>query len=122
MPLSEHEQRLLEQLEKQLHEDHRFASSMKNSTSPGGFSTRNIAIGALIGVAGIVVLILGISSQWIPVGVIGFAMMCAGVYVALSRSSLGRFGGKGAPKGSRQKSSFMSDLESKWDARRKDDE
>ncbi|MGJ9402337.1 DUF3040 domain-containing protein [Arthrobacter sp. KK5.5] len=122
MPLSEHEQRLLEQLEKQLHEDHKFASSMKSSASPGGYSTRNIAIGALVGVVGIVVLLLGISSQWIPVGVVGFALMCVGVYIAVSKSSLGRLGKQESGKAARPRSSFMSDLESKWDARRRDDE
>ncbi|MEE1620298.1 DUF3040 domain-containing protein [Zafaria sp. J156] len=120
MPLSEHEQRLLEQLEKQLHEDHRFASSMKSNTSPGGYSTRNMAIGALLAVVGIVVLILGVSSQWIPVGVVGFALMCGGVYIAVSRNALG--GGSKAPKNAGAKSSFMADLESRWDARRRDDQ
>lgn len=117
MPLSEHEQRLLEQLEKQLHEDHRFASTMKSSSGPGGYSTRNIAIGALVAVVGIIVLLLGISSQLIAVGVVGFVVMCAGVYVAVSKSPFGRLGGKGE-KPAKGKSGFMADLESKWDQRR----
>jgi hypothetical protein len=121
MPLSEHEQHLLEQLEKQLHEDHKFASSMKSNTSPGGYSTRNIAIGALVGIAGIIVLLVGISSQLTIVGVLGFALMCVGVYVAFSKSALGRLGTGGGAKTGRQKSSFMADLESKWDARHRDE-
>lgn len=120
MPLSEHEQHLLEQLEKQLHEDHKFASSMKSNASPGGFSTRNIAIGALGAVIGIVVLLVGVSNQWIPLGVLGFALMCVGVYVAFSKNAFGNVG-KGRTKSGPQKSSFMSDLESKWEARHRDE-
>lgn len=120
MPLSEHEQHLLEQLEKQLHEDHKFASSMKSNASPGGFSTRNIAIGALIGIMGIVVLLVGVSNQWIPLGVLGFALMCIGVYAAFSKNALTKVG-KGRAKNGPQKGSFMADLESKWEARHRDD-
>lgn len=117
MPLSDHEQRLLEQLEKQLHQDQRFASTMK---SGGGYSTRNIVIGALIGVAGIIALLVGISSQLIIVGVLGFALMCVGVYFALSkRGTAGSetLSKKGPGKGT---SNFMADLEAKWDERRRD--
>ena len=53
MPLSEHEQKLLEQLEKQLHEDDpKFASSM--GSDPGRiWSTRHLVIGVLGALAGI---------------------------------------------------------------------
>jgi len=124
MPLSEHEQRLLEQLEKQLHEDHRFASSMKSAAGPGGYSTRNIAIGSLVAVAGIIVLLFGISGQLIPVGVLGFAAMCAGVYIALSKSGLSKSGMRSASgrKARKGKTSFMHDLDRKWDERRRGDE
>lgn len=122
MPLSEHEQRLLEQLEKQLHEDHRFASTMKTVSNAGNYSTRNLALGALIGIVGIGVLIAGVSSQLIIVGVLGFIVMFGGVYLALSRK-----GGSTAVKSaegtkSAQKSGFMSDLESKWEQRKRDEQ
>ncbi len=122
MPLSEHEQRLLEQLEKQLHEDHRFASTMKTVSSAGNYSTRNLALGALIGIVGIGVLIAGISSQLIIVGVLGFIVMFGGVYLALSRKG-GARGSKSAEKAkTAQKSGFMSDLESKWEQRKRDEQ
>ncbi|GAB3756012.1 DUF3040 domain-containing protein [Zhihengliuella somnathii] len=118
MPLSDHEQRLLEQLEQQLHEDQRFASTMK---SGGGYSTRNVVIGALVGIAGIAAVLIGISLQLIPVGVLGFALMCAGVYIALSKRG-GSGSRAGGPAGGKRKdnSSFMADLEAKWDERRRD--
>ncbi|PQZ95885.1 hypothetical protein CQ018_00875 [Arthrobacter sp. MYb227] len=122
MPLSEHEQRLLEQLEKQLHEDHRFASTMKTVSNAGNYSTRNLALGALIGIVGIGILIAGISSQLIIVGVLGFIVMFGGVYLALSRK--GRSRAVRSPEGvkSPQKSGFMSDLESKWEQRKRDEQ
>ncbi|GAB3619230.1 DUF3040 domain-containing protein [Glutamicibacter endophyticus] len=123
MPLSEHEQRLLEQLEKQLHEDRRFASSMKAPVN-GRFSTRNIALGILLAIAGVAVLIFGISQQWIPLGVLGFALMFGGVLLAMRKSASGKLGGTGAPgakgQGRKQGSSFMSGLEERWDQRKRD--
>ena len=92
MALSEHEQRLLDQLEQQLHaEDPKFANSM--ATSAGrGISTRRIVLGALMAVVGLAVLLLGITEAGIAVGVVGFLVMGAGVYYATTR------GRKSAPK------------------------
>lgn len=124
MPLSEHEQRLLEQLEKQLHEDRRFASNMKAPGNTGRFSTRNIALGALVVILGLAALIFGISQQLIIVGVIGFIVMFGGVALALTKSSKGKLGGPSASastKGpSRGTSQFMSGLEDKWNQRKRD--
>ncbi|MBG6085623.1 DUF3040 domain-containing protein [Zhihengliuella flava] len=118
MPLSDHEQRLLEQLEQQLHEDQRFASTMK---SGGGYSTRNMVIGVLIGIAGIVAVLIGISANVLVVGVLGFAVMCVGVYVALSkRGGASMKASNGSPRAAKSNSSFMADLEAKWDERRRD--
>ena len=87
MPLSEHEQKLLEQLEKQLHEDDpKFASSM--GSVPGrSWSTRHLVIGVLATLAGVLLLLVGVSMQNIFVGVLGFVVMGAGVYFATMRSS-----------------------------------
>ncbi|MHA7242343.1 DUF3040 domain-containing protein [Paeniglutamicibacter antarcticus] len=121
MPLSEHEQRLLEQLEKQLHEDHRFASTMKSASTAGNYSTRNLALGVLIGIVGIGVLIFGVSSQVILVGVLGFIVMFGGVYLALSRRGGSRKTGMPGASSSQQKSGFMNDLENKWEQRKRDE-
>jgi len=122
MPLSEHEQKLLEQLEKQLHEDDpKFASSM--GSDPGrSWSTRHLVIGVLGTLAGILLLLLGVSLQSIVVGVLGFVVMGAGVYFATMRSA----GGKSKPgaagrKPGKPRSSFMSHLEERWDERHRGD-
>jgi UPF0716 family protein affecting phage T7 exclusion len=118
MPLSEHEQRLLEQLEQQLHaEDPKFASHME-SASGRSLSTRHIVVGSLVAIAGILVLLTGILSQIIAVGVLGFVIMGAGVYWATTRRA-----GAASPRssGNKQQSSskggFMANLEERWDER-----
>jgi predicted lipid-binding transport protein (Tim44 family) len=118
MPLSEHEQKLLEQLEKQLHEDDpKFASSM--GSDPGrSWSTRHLVIGVLAGLAGIGLLLAGVWMQIILVGVLGFVVMGAGVYFATMRSStIGRSRAAGGRKPGKSRSSFMSNLEERWDER-----
>ncbi|MBT2512065.1 DUF3040 domain-containing protein [Arthrobacter sp. ISL-30] len=119
MPLSEHEQRLLEQLEKQLHEDDpKFANSMGSDPSRT-WSTRHIVIGVLGTIAGVLLLLVGISLQNIILGVLGFVVMGAGVYFATLRSSaVGKAGGRGKKPG-KSRSSFMNSLEERWDERRK---
>src|SRR5215217_2974761 len=111
MPLSEHEQKLLEQLEKQLHEDDpKFANSM--GSDPGRtWSTRHVVMGVLGTLAGVLLLLVGVWMQSIFVGVLGFILMGAGVYFATMRST----GGAGAKakrtgKGGKSRSSFMSSL------------
>jgi hypothetical protein len=122
MPLSEHEQKLLEQLEKQLHEDDpKFANSM--GSDPGrSWSTRHVVIGVLCALAGVFLLLVGVTLQNIFVGVLGFVVMGGGVYFATMRSSSAgtKSGSKaGGRKPGKSRSSFMSSLEERWDERRR---
>jgi Flp pilus assembly protein TadB len=121
MPLSEHEQKLLEQLEKQLHEDDpKFANSM-GSDAGRSWSTRHVVIGVLCALAGVFLLLVGVTLQNIFVGVLGFIVMGGGVYFATMRSS--QPGVKGAKSGTgkagKPRNSFMSSLEERWDERRR---
>ncbi len=123
MALSEHEQRLLDQLEQQLHaDDPKFAHSMASSTRRS-MSTRRLVIGALVTIAGILILLAGIGSQLIVVGVAGFIVMGAGVYFATTKAKTvdtGRAAGPSSKPASAGKSGFMSSLEDKWDERKRD--
>ena len=112
MPLSEHEQKLLEQLERQLHEDDpKFANSM--GSDPGrSWSTRHIVIGVLATLAGVLLLLVGVSLQNIFVGVLGFVVM-GGV------GAIGELRPGGHGRKSKGKSSFMNSLEERWDERRR---
>ncbi|MFI7483027.1 DUF3040 domain-containing protein [Kocuria sp. M1R5S2] len=118
MPLSEHEQQLLAQLEKQLNaDDPRFVTSM-GSRAVRGASTRNIVLGIVIAVVGLLVLLAGIMAKLTLIGVLGFLVMGAGVYVATLRSGKpGSGGGPGKGGGPRRSSPFLQNLEQRWDQR-----
>ena len=91
VPLSEHEQRLLEQIEQALYaEDPKFASAVRSGRSR--LHTRRWIFIATFGVlAGLAVLLVGLTAKLIVLGVIGFVLIVAScVYAATmltSRSS-----------------------------------
>ncbi|MFB9070817.1 DUF3040 domain-containing protein [Citricoccus parietis] len=119
MPLSEREQKLLEQLEQQLNaEDPHFATSMSESGT-SRFSTTRLVAGAVTAAVGLGALLWGVSQQFIWLGIIGFIVMAAGVYVATSRSRRAT-GGRGHGSAAAKKNSpFMANLEQRWEERRK---
>lgn len=124
MPLSEHEQRLLDQLEQQLHaEDPKFAHTL-SSVPSRALSTRNMVIGVLILILGLLTLLAGVSMQIIPLGIAGFIVMGGGVYFALRKQKYAGTPVSGeAPRPGhqqKQKSGFMTDLENKWEERRRE--
>ncbi len=84
MPLSEHEQRLLEQMERALYaEDPKFASSLRSAVPrPGG--RRRAAIGVLTAIVGVGLLITGAATSLIPIGVIGFLVMLGGTVLVVT--------------------------------------
>lgn len=123
MALSEKERRVLEELEQQLStEDPRLASQMQGSGPVSGFSTRNIVIGVLVAAVGIVVLLWGVTISQIWLGVVGFLLMAGGVFFATVTPKHARKGKDKSDDGSKpaqQSSSFMSNLEAKWNERRR---
>ena len=91
MPLSEHEQRLLEQMEQQLlSDDPRFASTMRGPRRPGG-GRRNLAVGACVAAGGLALLVSAVTlvpqdqRSWaIALGVLAFLVMLGGILFAVS--------------------------------------
>ncbi len=88
MALSDHEQQLFDQLEKQLRaDDPRLAAALAPAAAPTA-STRRIVLGVLIDVVGFLTVFIGVMlsglAASISVGVFGFAVMVFGMYVALS--------------------------------------
>lgn len=80
MGLSEREQKVLEELERGLYaEDAKFAT--KVSAGPSNSAARIVG-GALLAVVGLSVLVFAVVSQITVFGVVGFALMLAGVLVA----------------------------------------
>ena len=128
MPLSENEQRLLEQMERALYaEDPKFASAMRGAARRNGGARRLLlGLGGLL--LGLVVLVVGLVQKQIPISVLGFLLMLAGVAYALSaQRRAGPTGvvGKGgavrpSPATRRRRGTFMQRMEQRWDRRRDD--
>jgi hypothetical protein len=98
MPLSEHEQRLLEQIERALYaEDPKFASNVRGARMRNRYHRRRIQ-GIALFVLGLLLLVAGVMLPVRPVGipvvsVFGFLVMFAGAAVAIfSRRGEGRGG------------------------------
>lgn len=84
MPLSEEELRLLEQMERALvEEDPKFASTLRG-TSQRQSARRRAILAAGCFTTGIVVLMAGAITEVWAVGVVGFVIMLASAYVALT--------------------------------------
>src|SRR5689334_25326762 len=83
VPLSEHEQQLLEQMEQALYaEDPKFASQMQGAGARAAARRRRV-IGVVGVVLGLGLVLVGVSTtMW--VGVAGFAIMVASVAFALT--------------------------------------
>jgi len=114
MPLSEHEQRVLEQMERALTaEDPQLVSTLTGSRKSR--STRgSLALSVSMVLVGIGTLLGGLISKMTIVGVIGFALALAGIYLAISRISAPKLGKSNKPAGS---SRFIQRLEQRWDNR-----
>ena len=79
MPLSEHEQRLLEQIERALvDDDPKFASSVRTGDRRLK-ARRKLQIGAVLVVIGFAVLVGGAVARSVPHGVLGFLVAFSGV-------------------------------------------
>ena len=82
MPLSEHEQRLLEQIERALvDDDPKFASTVRTGDRRQK-ARRKVQIGIGLVVVGLAVMVIGVLKFW-PVGVLGFLVMFGGVILGI---------------------------------------
>lgn len=105
MPLSEHEQRLLDQIERALYaEDPKFASNVRGARMRSPSRRRRLQ-GVALFVVGLVLLVLGVGvfkdlgPAGIPViSVLGFLVMFAGAVVAIFARGQGD-GGQGTEAG-----------------------
>ena len=122
MPLSEQEQRLLEEMERNLYRnDADFVHAVGGGRGRRP-NYRAIVLGVLLAVAGAGALIAGVALQALFVGVLGFALMFAGVLVAITPSKRGaatpapsESGPAGKPK--QHSAGFMDRLNDRWDRR-----
>jgi hypothetical protein len=117
MPLSEQEQRLLEEMERNLYQnDADFVATVSQRRGKPNYTI--VAVGVLVVLAGIAVLIGGVMSRLAFVGILGFIVMFVGVLIALApprkvSTSVPRGRASSAPR----QSSFMDGLNDRWDKR-----
>ncbi|MFF3495035.1 DUF3040 domain-containing protein [Streptomyces sp. NPDC002795] len=138
MPLSEHEQRMLEQMERALYaEDPKFATALEGS-GLRTYTRRRVyqaVVGFLVGIA---LLMAGMVAQQIWISVVGFLVMLGCAVLAVTgwrkapkpgeQPAAGATGAAGAVPGAppatrrqgKQKRSMMDRIEQRWQRRRDD--
>lgn len=132
MPLSEYEQRVLEQMERQLSsDDPKLADTFQSTRGESRSGFRYVLAGVGV-VVGLLMLVLGVAQSIMIVGVIGFGVMFGAVVFAFSKphhkpetGPIGSVGPDGrvkpAPRKSHGKQDFMRRIEDRWDQRRDDE-
>jgi membrane protein implicated in regulation of membrane protease activity len=124
MPLSENEQRLLEQIERALVEDDpKFASAVR-STNPRTYLARRIRRNAVLFVLGLAMLVVGVVLSQLPaltvtLGILGFAIMLTaalrGAADLRRLSNRGTDSRRGAgPARRRTRATLMERFEERW--------
>ncbi|HWS49708.1 MAG TPA: DUF3040 domain-containing protein [Microbacterium sp.] len=120
MPLSEQEQRLLDEMERHLlHNDADVVSAPSGDRT---LSYRNLVYGALLLLAGVGALIAGVALGdvlGIVIGVVGFAAMLAGVMLAVTpvrRTTPAPTRDSKSPR-PQNSASFMDRMNDRWDRR-----
>jgi hypothetical protein len=114
MPLSEQEQRLLDEMERNLY--HHDADDVAKVGNRGRANYTAIALAIIGGVAGIVLLILGVVLQQPLVGLLGFVVMFIGALLGFApprRLTVAR-----DADGAGRRPSVMDTLGERWEQRR----
>ena len=116
VPLSEYEQRVLNQLEQQLaSQDPSLEAKFSSQTSP---RRGRVAVGLAGGLAGLAVLVFGMVVGRMWVSLIGFVLMFAGVYWALTRPGAAKMRAVQTSKPSKPRRQKLSDrFEKRWEDR-----
>jgi uncharacterized membrane protein HdeD (DUF308 family) len=112
MPLSDHEKRMLQEMEAALlTEDPRLFSALSGEAKP--LRRRGTLLGLGLILLGIATLFGGLVAKITPVGVLGFLFALGGVIALISSLS----GKAPRAKGARKGKAFGSRLEQRWDER-----
>ena len=119
MPLSEQEQRLLDEMERHLlRNDADVVSADREGRT---INYRNVTLGAILVLAGIGALVAGVATQLIVVGILGFVAMLGGVVLAVTptRVDVTRMPAPGSTSAPRRTAqvSFLDRMNDRWDRR-----
>ena len=122
MPLSEQEQRLLEEMERSLYQnDADFVATVNSGRGRTNYTL--LVVGILIAVLGIATLVAGVIVRLTLIGVLGFAIMFVGVLLAVAPPRRGSgYSSQDIPRPQSRSpkpksSSFMQGLNDRWDRR-----
>lgn len=118
MPLSEHEQRMLDEMERNFMQGD--ADVVSASRQPGSLSYRNIIYGSLLVLLGLLGLLAGVATTPV-VAILGFVVMLVGVILAVRptrRDDAAQPEPAARPQRSPQRASFMDRMNDRWDRRR----
>lgn len=119
MPLSEHEQRLFEQIERSLAEDPKFASAVR-ANDPRFHAKRRVIAAAVLVLVGLALLVYGVGSKASALGVAGFGVMLGAVAFGVQSHRRGQHpelrvvGGSASRKTRSGKPSFVDRLAERW--------
>lgn len=118
MPLSEHEQRAFEQIERSLAEDSKFASAVR-ATDPRVHARRRLVLAVLVVIAGLGLVVFGTVNNLLPLGAGGFLVMLAGAAFAMqsqrrAKNPTLRAVDGSASRSTGRRSSLIDRLEERW--------
>jgi hypothetical protein len=123
VPLSEHEQRLFDQIEQSLAKDPKFASAVR-ATDPRFHTRRRVVFAILMGIVGFGMVIAGPISSVLVISVVGFVVTFGALVFGVQSIRRGRNGGTlKAVGGTASRStrtrrlSFIDRLEDRWRGR-----
>jgi hypothetical protein len=122
MPLSEHEQRLLDQMERALaSEDPKFASALRGTvrgTVRKQVATPGAGLAVLVIILGLAGLIAGVTMNIAAVGVVGFVAVVFGLSLIITRTAeIKVTSQQPSSADKRNHPGFLQGLEDRWDRR-----
>ena len=117
MPVSEQEQRLLDEMERSLYQnDAEFVASVARAQQ-GRRKYTWLVGGVILGLAGIAVLVLGVVFRQPVIGVLGFVVMFGGALLAFGSPRRPAGPAKAAPSRPRSGGGFMDRMNDRWERR-----
>jgi hypothetical protein len=122
MPLSEQEQRLLDEMERNLYKHDADFVATVGGRGAGAPNYRMVVVGILVALLGVATIVTGVAIHMPYIGIIGFVLALGGVLLAIS-SPRRRGPAPAAPRkpraGSAPRSStgFMDRMNDRWERR-----
>ena len=122
MPLSEHEQRLLDEMERNLYQGEADVLTALGAKRVPHY--RAIAVGVILAVVGLITVLVGVYQDLTVVGILGFAVVFTGVMVAVAVPGRATSSPKSSASSSSRSSSapstsFMDRLNDRWERRQR---